>query len=448
VFQQYIAIAIFAAVYVLIIIGRTRQYHIPIWVSMLIGAFLMIAFQVIGLEAAFKSINLDVIGFLFGMFSIVTALDKSGVLRLVALRMLSKANNLDSLLMVFVVGMGLLSAFLVNDTIALLGIPLIIYISKQVGIRPLVLLIALAFGISVGSTMTPIGNPQNLLISIQSGISLPFTTFIIRLAIPTMINLFLTYFILRMYFKKDIVLLNRKKHSEANNSQSIIATSLNNEVMSSLSSIIENPHLAKISSIILLLTIAGFIFSEFLHFLHIANVGLSIIALFGAAMLYLLSGNDRKEIFRRVDYSVLIFFAAMFVVTSALWSSGAIAMLTSHIPTPNPNNNIVQSNGIISAISILLSQILSNVPFVALYNLVMLNNGFGGNAHISQWMMLASASTIAGNLTLLGAASNIIIIDVAESKSVKAFTFVEFVKIGALVTLANVGIYFLFITYL
>jgi Na+/H+ antiporter NhaD/arsenite permease-like protein len=198
VFQQYIAISIFAVVYALILVGRTRRYHIPIWVSMLIGAFLMIVFQVIGLESAFKSINLDVIGFLFGMFSIVTALDKSGVLRLVAIKMLARANSLDSLLMIFVVGMGILSAFLVNDTIALLGIPLIVYISKQVGIRPLVLLIALAFGISVGSTMTPIGNPQNLLIAIQSGISLPFTTFLFRLTIPTLINLFLTYFILRM----------------------------------------------------------------------------------------------------------------------------------------------------------------------------------------------------------------------------------------------------------
>ena len=209
--QEYIAIAIFLAVYVLIVIGRTKRYHIPIWVSMLIGAFLMIVFQVISLESAFRSINLEVIGFLFGMFSIVTALDKSGMLRLVAIKMLSKASSLDSLLMIFVVGMGILSAFLVNDTIALLGIPLIVYISKQVGIKPLVLLLSLAFGISVGSTMTPIGNPQNLLIAIQSGISLPFTTFIVHLTIPTLINLFLTYFIIRIYFKKDLVLLNRKK---------------------------------------------------------------------------------------------------------------------------------------------------------------------------------------------------------------------------------------------
>ena len=134
----------------------------------------------------------------------------------------------------------------------------------------------------------------------------------------------------------------------------------------------------------------------------------------------------------------------MFVVTSALWSSGAISMIMSHIPSPNPNN-IVQSNTIISVVSILLSQILSNVPFVALYNLVMLNNGFEGDAHISQWMMLASASTIAGNLTILGAASNIIIIDVSEGKGLKSFTFFEFLRIGFLVTVVNIIIYYLFI---
>jgi Na+/H+ antiporter NhaD/arsenite permease-like protein len=113
--QAIIASSIFVIVYFLIIAGR-RRFHIPIWVSMVIGAILMLALQVISLQSALKSINLDVIGFLFGMFSIVTALDKSGVIKLVAIKMLSRANNPDSLLLIFVVGMGLLSAFLVNDT--------------------------------------------------------------------------------------------------------------------------------------------------------------------------------------------------------------------------------------------------------------------------------------------------------------------------------------------
>jgi Na+/H+ antiporter NhaD/arsenite permease-like protein len=440
--QEYIIAAVIFGIVYFLIIGR-RRFHIPIWLSMLIGAILMLAFQVISLESALKSINLDVIGFLFGMFSIVTALDKSGMLKLIALRMLARAKDLNSLLLVFILGMGILSAFLVNDTIALLGIPLVIYISKHIGIRPVVLFISLAFGISVGSTMTPIGNPQNLLIAIQSGISLPFTAFIVHLAIPTLINLFLTYMILRIYFRRD--LLTARIYQGRKLTVSTAADSIEEESRSS--SIIENPHLAKTSSIILVLTIVGFIISEFLHFLHIANIGLSVVALLGAGALYIVNGGNRKDILRSVDYSVLVFFAAMFVVTYALWSSGAISMIMSHIPYPNPNN-IVQSNRIISFVSILLSQILSNVPFVALYNLVMLNNGFAGDAHISQWMMLASASTIAGNLTILGAASNIIILDVAESKKIRAFTFVEFLKIGILVTLVNIGVYYLFITFL
>jgi Na+/H+ antiporter NhaD/arsenite permease-like protein len=89
--QEYIiASAIFAIVYFLIIVGR-RRFHIPIWISMVIGGILMLAFQVISLESALRSINLDVIGFLFGMFSIVTALDRSGMLKLIALRMLARA---------------------------------------------------------------------------------------------------------------------------------------------------------------------------------------------------------------------------------------------------------------------------------------------------------------------------------------------------------------------
>ncbi len=136
---------------------------------MLIGAALMIGLQIISIQDGFKAINFDVIIFLFGMFSIVSGLDRSGVLRFVAARMLSRAGNkLDSILLVFVIGFGTISAFLVNDTVALLGVPLVIQISKQNRIRPTFLFIALAFRLSIGSVMTPIGNPQNLLISLKS----------------------------------------------------------------------------------------------------------------------------------------------------------------------------------------------------------------------------------------------------------------------------------------
>lgn len=119
---------------------------------------------------AFEAITLDIILFLFGMFSIVSALEKSGVLGVVAIKMVSGTKgNPNYLLLVFVVGLGILSAFLVNDTIAILGVPLAIYVMRSAKPIPIVLLFGLAFGISIGSVMTPIGNPQNLLIAIQGG---------------------------------------------------------------------------------------------------------------------------------------------------------------------------------------------------------------------------------------------------------------------------------------
>ena len=116
----------------------------------------------------------------------------------------------------------------------------------------------------------------------------------------------------------------------------------------------------------------------------------------------------------------------------------------------------MQQSTVISLIRITLSQVLSNVPFVALYDQVMINNGFGyelnniNNNNINQanqWMMRAAASTIGGNLTILAAASNIIIIESAGSKGLKTFSFTEFLKIRAIVTTANIFIYYIFIVF-
>ena len=327
--------------------------------------------------------------------------------------------------------------------------------------------------------MTLIGNPQNLLIALQSGMSIPFITFIRILGIPTIINLFVTFFILKIYFKTDLVIAstlslsnrhnrNQQKqqhypqhHSSERDNQKIkhnyfseYIPVLDNirQTASADDDDIVNPLLAKISIAVLLLTIARFILSETFQFIfHFANnFSLSIIAMLGDTVLYAIS-KERREILVSVDYSVLVFFAAMFVFTTALWSSGIISYILSYFPTPD-KYDIFQSNAAISIITISLSQVLSNVPFVALYNNIMINNGFAvtdysgdSSGSINQWMMLAVAGTIAGNLTIFAAASNIIDIETTESKGLKAFSFVEFSKIGVIVTIANIIIYYRFI---
>lgn len=420
--NEYVSLGIFVFVYILIV-GRIR-FKIPIWVSMMIGAALMIGLQVISPEAAFKAIQFNVIVFIFSMFSIVTALDRAGVLRVMAVKMLSQTKSANGLLLIFVVGMGLFSAFLEKEAIALMGIPIVIYISKQIGIRPAVLLIALAFGITIGSTMTPIGNPQNLIIAFQSGIAFPFTNFLKFLLVPTVINLFITYYILRFYFRKEIIKVSYDKIIHEDPS-------------------ITNKPLAKLSIGILIATIIGFFVSEILKFLNIADINISFIALGGAVVLYALS-KERREIIQNVNYPVLVFFATMFVVMAAVWSSGIIPTMMQDIPSPHPDD-VWKNNAIISMTSVTLSQILNNVPFVTLYHYVMTNNGISGQ-DVSQWMMLAAASTIAGNLTILAAASNIIIMEAAESRGVKSFTFFEFFKIGIIVTLVNLAVFYFFIS--
>jgi Na+/H+ antiporter NhaD/arsenite permease-like protein len=431
--HEYAALAVFGVVYVLLI-GRGR-FGIPIWTAMLVGASLMLVLQVISIQAALASINLEVIGFLFGMFSIVSSLDRAGVLQRIAIKMFAIAKTPERLLMVFVVGMGLLAAFLVNDTIALLGIPIVIQVAKYTGIRPAILLLALAFGVTVGSILTPIGNPQNLIIAIQSGIPAPFITFLRHLVAPTIVSLFVTYFIVRLYYRKEISSKYSRNSSNSSNSTVEISKKIQKHY---------DPHLAKISISVLIATITGFIISDVLHFLGILNFSLSAVAMIGATAIYAVS-NQRTQILKMVDYSALVFFVGLFVFTSALWSSGAVSILfLNYIPTPNPND-LLQSTAVISAASIGISQALNNIPFVVLYNFVLINNGFTGGQHVDQWIMLAAASTIAGNLTILGAASPIIIIDGAESRGLRAFTFLEFFKVGSMVTAANITIYYSFI---
>lgn len=422
--QQYIALAVFALVYALIIAGRGRL-GVPIWTAMLAGAALMVALQVIGPEAALAAVNLEVIAFLFGMFSIVSALERAGVLRRVAVWMLAKARTASQVLMIFVVGMGALAAFLVNDTIALMGIPLAVHVARYTGIRQAVLLMALAFGITVGSVMTPIGNPQNLLIAIDSGIEFPFATFLLYLGAPTVANLFATLYILKWRFRGELA---------AAAGRSAVA-----EIKDDWD--VYDRRQARLAVCVTAATLAGFAASEVLHALAIADLGLSAVAMLGAGALYALS-PARAQILRSVDYSVLVFFAAMFVVTTSMWQSGAISAITGWLPAPDPADEL-QSLGVITAASLALSQVLSNVPFVDLYNFQMLDAGFTGE-HVQQWLMLAAASTVAGNLTILGAASNVIIVESAESRGVRAFSFLEFARTGSLVTAANVAVYLAF----
>lgn len=452
--NEIITLCIFLVVYA-IITARSKLNNIPFWLIMSIGAILVLGFGVISVDSAMKSVNIQVIGFLFGMFSITSALEKSGVLNYVIQKILIRIKKVKYILMVIVILSGFLAAFIVNDTAAIIIIPFAISISKHLGIKPSVILISIAMGINIGSVMTPIGSPQNLLIASQSGISMPFITFLAILGPPTIINLFLSGLVLSFYYKKNIRTKSLLQEHNPDSRDDYNNYDYNNRfddgdsrIKSNLTRFSFANKFAKISMIVFLSTIAAIIISEVFNILfEVIYLDIGTVSLLGAASLYIFC-KERIPILKSVNYSVLIFFISMFIFTSALWTSGLIPDILQLFPPINSDNtyNLIYDNAIISAVSIILSQILSNVPFVATYNLHMIQNGFDGD-DVYAWLMLAASSTIAGNLTIFGAASNIIIIQTAESRGVKVFTFLEFLKIGSVITALNITVFYLFLIF-
>lgn len=414
-----VVVAIFIATYALLIFRTFGRRKIPIWASMVLGSVLMIGTLSISPIEAFNSIDFRVLSFLFGIIVITAGFDKSGLIEYIILSILKRARNFDRLLLGLLFGVGILSAFLVNDGVALLITPIALGICSRLGLTPRSILIPIAFGITTGSTFTPIGNPQNLLVALNSGMTDPFGKFALYLLPPTLVSLLVVYLLSKFFFRKD--------YASAHDYQKM------QDTLESPSQAITDRGLARLSATALCLLVASFIVVEAVPYLQTIGFTFGNIALTFGIIILILSPK-RLTLLRSMNWGILIFFAGMFVVMRALWdSSVGSAML---LVLPKPSSSGVQSIGAITVNSVLLSQILSNVPFVQLYTYEMHALLFTSSSTV-QWLALAAGSTLAGNLTLLGAVSNVIILNSADSKNKKAFSFFEFLKYGSVVTLVT-----------
>jgi Na+/H+ antiporter NhaD/arsenite permease-like protein len=163
---------------------------------------------------------------------------------------------------------------------------------------------------------------------------------------------------------------------------------------------------------------------------------LTYIAL-ASALPILIGSPLRWKIVKKIDWPTLVFFAAMFVLMEAVWLSGFFQRLITQ------SDLGITSTSMILSTSVLLSQFISNVPMVALYQPLLLHAGVS----MKGFMALAAGSTIAGNFFILGAASNVIIIQNAEKKSHHTLTFWDFAKVGIPLTTINIIIYWLFLSF-
>ncbi len=315
---------------------------------------------------------------------------------------------------------------MVNDALVVIGVPLLIGVATRLRADPKPLLLILAFSVTVGSTLTPFGNPQNLLVAVASGVASPVTTFLRYLAVPTAVNLLLGGWYVRWVYSSRL------------RSTAPVPAPLAERIPL----FPEHGWAQRLRSYPVLVIFPGtmvvLVTLDITSALtHGPQVPVWETALAGAVLLLLVSPN-RGPAVQRINWSILLLFAGLFVVVAGAVASGVISSLDSVFPVPGPGHPTPALFAVVGT-SIAGSQLVSNVPWVALQIPVLTGLGYGASTPVI-WMALAASSTLAGNITFLGAASNLILVDAAEKFGVH-IRLSEFVRHGvplAAITIAVV----------
>ena len=398
--------ALAVTVLVIALLALRDLVRVEPWLTMLLGGALMVLLGVITPQEALESVNLDVILFLFSLFVFTSAFEVSGFFEYVAAKIANKFRDYRRITVLAFVTSGLLSAVASNDAIAVSFTPILLDVARKIKVDEKPFLYAVAFGVTVGSVMTPIGNPQNALVALEGGLSNPFVQFLEYLAVPTIINLVVTPYLLIYEFRDYFVTKGKFDDSIA-------------EVK------LRDPFLAYVSLLLLIAStgIAG----------YLASTGYDFVLVFlTASSFLLLLSRRREEVIRGVDFPTLVFFMGLFIFVEGVYKGGVLSALLSLLPGLNTVFGVM-------LVSVVLSQVISNVPLVALLLPIM-------PKEVPLVIALAAGSTIAGNFTLLGAASNVIVSRASEVRGGKKLDYFEFLKKSIPILAVNFAVYYLFIS--
>lgn len=389
----------------------------PVWILFVAGALATVASGVLPVPAAEGAVAAaaPVLVFLFALFLFASALEESGALDHLARWLTGRARRPADLPVVIFVGFGAASAFLVNDALVVIGVPVLLAVARRTRLAPRPLVLTLAYAVTVGSVFTPFGNPQNLLVSLNSGVPAPTATFLRYLLLPAVASLGLGAFLLRRGFASELQDPEREFDRWRHEAPRLLPTSGWGPRLRRWPVLWVFP-----GTMVVLVT-----FDLAAVFTGGPSVPIWQTAAFGAVALLLLTPG-RGAVLRKVNWEILLLFAALFVVVGGAVHGGLFETLDRYAPVPGPAD---PHGGLLTIVASSLagSQVVSNVPWVALEIPVLTAAGYTGASPVG-WMALAGASTLAGNVTLLGAASNLIVVDLAEKAGIpiRLGTFVRF----------------------
>jgi Na+/H+ antiporter NhaD/arsenite permease-like protein len=392
---RFAAVAIFAATYFVIAIGRLPGFHIDRAGSALVGAALMLAIGVVSLDETMRAIDFATVALLLGMMILVANLRLSGFFRLVNGWVVARARRPLHLLAAVTVTSGVFSAFLLNDAICLVMTPLVIDIVRRLERDPVPYLLAVAMAANIGSTATITGNPQNILIGSFSQID--YGTLVARLAPVAAAGLVLTIVMVALFHPAEFRGRDRL-HADAPPAH------------------LHGPLMAK-SVLITIAMMAAFF----------AGQPPAKVALVGGGVLLITRVVRSERIYREVDWPLLLMFAGLFVVVGF-----EKALLTPELVAAIGGVGLDRPP-LLSTVTAVLSNLVSNVPAVLVLKPFVASLGDPQRA----WLIVAMASTLAGNLTVLGSVANLIVVQSARARGIR-IGFWQYCRVGAPLTLLTI----------
>lgn len=390
--QALKATAIFVAAYAIIIAGEKSPRKLDRPAVGLLGSVLMVLCGVLSQEDALHAIDFATLALLFGMMVVIHYASESGLLDHLAHLLLDQARSPVRLLWAVCLASGVLSALFVNDTICLVLTPLLLTASRRTGVPATPLLLGLATSSNVGSVMTLTGNPQNMLIGQFSGWG--WGAFALRMVPLGLLCLLANTGLLATFYRRELAM------PLLTGDAAMGTTPLDRKL-----------------ALKTLVVLCG------LLIMFLSGMPLELAALTAAGILVVLANRPPEEAFASVDWSLLLFFAGLFVVvegvtkTQGRWIAHLLPLVTAHAGS-------LPQLGYFSTASVLASNLFSNVPYVML-----LHGWLPKLPHARlMWLTLAMSSTFAGNLTLVGSVANLIVAQRARGEC--ALTAWDFLKVG------------------
>jgi Na+/H+ antiporter NhaD/arsenite permease-like protein len=388
---------IFAVTYIAIAIGRLPGFRLDRAGAALVGASLMLAVGGVGIDEVSRVIDFDTVALLLGMMIVVGNLRLSGFFRLITGWAVARARHPMALLAAVTLTSGIFSAFLLNDAICLVMTPLVADVVRRLERHPVPYLLAVAMAANIGSVATITGNPQNILIGGFSHI--PYGAFAAALAPVAAIGLAATILLLALCYPSEFF---RR---------------------TSLRPVPPRPPHVHGPLAIKSVLVVGLMMAAFF-----AGQPPAKVALIAGGFMLLTRIVRSERIYREIDWPLLLMFAGLFVVVAGFET----ALLTPELVAAIGRLGLADAP-VLSAATAVLSNLVSNVPAVLVLRPFVGQTGDPQHA----WLVVAMASTLAGNLTVLGSVANLIVVQLARADGV-TIGFWEYFRVGAPLTLLTI----------